>query len=45
MSRRLEDLVDIDPTQPHVATVMLVDTSGSMSGNLGAVNECLKFLK
>ena len=45
MGRRLEDLVDIDPTQPHVATVMLVDTSGSMAGNLHAVNEGLKFLK
>lgn len=45
MSRRLEDVVDIDPTQPHVATVMLVDTSGSMSGNLHEVNEGLKFLK
>lgn len=45
MSRRLEDMVDIDPTQPHVATVILVDTSESMSGNLGAVNEGLKFLK
>ena len=45
MNRRLEDIVDIDPTQPHVATVMLVDTSGSMSGNLREVNEGLKFLK
>lgn len=45
MNRRLEDLVDIDPTQPHVATIMLVDTSGSMSGNLAAVNEGLKSLK
>jgi uncharacterized protein YegL len=45
MSRRLEEIVDIDPTQPHVATIMLVDTSGSMSGNLRAINEGLKFLK
>ena len=47
MSRRLEDLVDLgDSTQPHVATVLLLDTSGSMDGEkIRSLNEGLKTFK
>jgi uncharacterized protein YegL len=41
---KLEELVEIaNPQQPHVATVLLLDTSGSMSGSkINQLNEGLK---
>jgi uncharacterized protein YegL len=47
MSRRLEDLVEIaNPQQPHCATVLLLDTSGSMDGeNISLLNAALKAFK
>lgn len=46
MSRRLDELVEFSNAQhPHCALVVLVDTSGSMSGNMTDVNEGMKTLK
>jgi uncharacterized protein YegL len=47
MSRRLEDLVDIaNPQQPHCATILLLDVSGSMSGEkISQLNQGLKAFK
>jgi uncharacterized protein YegL len=44
---KLEDRIEIaNPTQPHCATVLLLDTSGSMSGEkIAGLNEGLKALK
>jgi uncharacterized protein YegL len=44
---RLEDKIEIaNPTQPHCATVLLLDTSGSMSGTkIEGLNEGLRTLK
>lgn len=47
MSRRLEDIVEIaNPQQPHCATVLLLDASGSMDGeNISLLNAALKAFK
>lgn len=48
MGRRLEDLVDIaNPQQPHCATILLLDTSGSMQelGKIAQLNDGLRFFK
>lgn len=44
---KLEDRIEIaNPTQPHCATVLLLDTSGSMSGEkIARLNDGLKLLK
>jgi uncharacterized protein YegL len=44
---RLEELVEIgNPTQPHCATVLLLDTSGSMDGEkISRLNEALRAFK
>lgn len=39
----LQEIEVINPQEPHVATVLLLDTSGSMSGlNINLLNEALK---
>lgn len=47
MGRRLEDMVEIaNPQQPHCATVLLLDNSGSMSGEkINDLNEGLRAFK
>jgi uncharacterized protein YegL len=41
---RMEDNIN-NPQHPHVATVLLLDTSGSMSKNINQVNEAVEFFK
>src|SRR5207245_4545551 len=44
---QLEERIEIaNPQQPHCATILLLDTSGSMSGEkISALNEGLKHFK
>ena len=46
MAKNLEDIIEIaNPQQPHVATVLLIDTSGSMAGNIPQLKEGLAQFK
>ena len=44
---KLQDRIEIaNPQQPHCATVLLLDTSGSMAGEkIAALNEGLKLFR
>lgn len=46
MEKRLHEIIEIaNPQQPHVATILLIDTSGSMTDNIPQLKEGLARFK